>query len=205
LVYSCNSVFAYIGNKITPRGWEDGIAGLKLNKPYNTIGLSFTPMLFPAFADLNDLERAQVGIGQGKLLVTPLGMALLTEIIANRGWLNPPYLVANIKDAAKTYTPEPPEKLMVMNRDDAEFIRRVMVQVVQRGTGRQASLEGIDVAGKTGTAENPKGDPHSWFIGFAPANEPKAVVVVLVENAGFGGTVAAPIAAKILEAVLGIK
>jgi len=74
-----------------------------------------------------------------------------------------------------------------------------MVQVVERGTGRGARIEGVKVAGKTGSAENPIGETHAWFACFAPADNPRILVVVLVENGGLGGRTAAPIAKKILE------
>ena len=77
-----------------------------------------------------------------------------------------------------------------------------MVSVVEQGTGRLAKNKGVKVAGKTGTAENPHGKDHSWFIGFAPAEDPQIAIAIIVENAGAGSVVAAPIAAEIFEKVL---
>jgi peptidoglycan glycosyltransferase len=77
-----------------------------------------------------------------------------------------------------------------------------MVAVVTEGTGKRAALEGVQVAGKTGTAELDQGEPHAWFIGFAPAEDPQVAVAVIVEHGGTGGTVAAPLAAQVLEAAL---
>jgi cell division protein FtsI/penicillin-binding protein 2 len=77
-----------------------------------------------------------------------------------------------------------------------------MVAVVQRGTGTTAQLPGVTVAGKTGTATNPLGAAHSWFVCFAPADNPRIVVAIVVENAGYGATVAAPIAREVLRTAL---
>jgi peptidoglycan glycosyltransferase len=86
----------------------------------------------------------------------------------------------------------------------AQELTQMMTSVVQSGTGTAAQLPGITVAGKTGTAENVPGQPtHAWFISFAPAQNPKVAVAVLVENGGIGGSAAAPIARQIMQAVLG--
>jgi len=79
-----------------------------------------------------------------------------------------------------------------------------MVEAVANGTGTRAALSGVQVAGKTGTAEVADGEPHAWFAGFAPAQDPQVVVAVLVENAGAGGSVAAPIARQVISAALGL-
>ncbi len=79
-----------------------------------------------------------------------------------------------------------------------------MVEVVKSGTGTAAALSGVQVAGKTGTAEVADAEPHAWFVGFAPADDPQVVVAVLVENAGTGGSIAAPIARQVIAAALGL-
>jgi len=79
----------------------------------------------------------------------------------------------------------------------------MMVRVVNRGTGRSAALDQVQVAGKTGTATNASGAPHSWFVGFAPADAPRYVIAILVENGGYGAAVAAPIARRVLAVALG--
>jgi cell division protein FtsI/penicillin-binding protein 2 len=81
-------------------------------------------------------------------------------------------------------------------------VKKMMIAVVQRGTGTSAQLAGVSVAGKTGTATNPVGAPHSWFVCFAPAENPRVVVAVIVENAGYGAAVAAPIARDVLRIAL---
>ncbi|MGL5513800.1 MAG: penicillin-binding transpeptidase domain-containing protein, partial [Sporomusa sp.] len=84
----------------------------------------------------------------------------------------------------------------------ADQVANMMVTVVNEGTGRGAAIRGIKVAGKTGTAENPHGAPHAWFIGFAPADDPQVAIAVIVENSGSGGGVAAPAARQILVQAL---
>jgi peptidoglycan glycosyltransferase len=86
----------------------------------------------------------------------------------------------------------------------ADTMRALMVEVVNNGTGTRAALSGVQVAGKTGTAEVAEGEPHAWFAGFAPAGDPQVVVVALVENAGTGGSVAAPVVREVIAAALGL-
>ena len=86
----------------------------------------------------------------------------------------------------------------VVNQQVAEKVKDLMVDVVRNGTGTKAFINNIEVAGKTGSAENPHGIAHAWFVGFAPAEDPKIAVAVVVENAGSGGTHAGPIAREII-------
>lgn len=158
----------------------------------------------PDFAALGDGDLAQTGIGQGSLLVTPLHMAMLASSFANQGVIMKPYLIDHIQAAdggiLKRSVPE--TWLQPTNREMAAIIRDMMIQVVTDGTGGSAALSRIQVAGKTGTAENPHGDSHAWFIGFAPADNPEVAVAVIVENAGAGGDMAAPIARQIFAKAL---
>ncbi len=84
----------------------------------------------------------------------------------------------------------------------ADEVRSLMIAVVQRGTGTAAALDTAQVAGKTGTATNPAGRSHAWFVAFAPADAPRVALAVVVENAGYGGAVAAPIARRVLAVAL---
>jgi penicillin-binding protein A len=86
--------------------------------------------------------------------------------------------------------------------DTAQEVKNMMIAVVQRGTGTPAQLAGVTVAGKTGTATNPLGAPHSWFVCFAPAQVARVVVAIVVENSGYGAAVAAPIARNVLRVAL---
>ena len=142
-----------------------------------------------------------VSIGQGEVLATPLQIANLCATIANRGWFYTPHVVKSIQggtlDSIYTARRAPHIKREYYN-DVAEGMR----MAVLGGTCRGANLPGIEVAGKTGTAQNPHGKDHSAFMGFAPYNDPKIAVAVYVENAGFGAAYGVPIGSLIMEKYL---
>ncbi len=148
-------------------------------------------------------ELAQMGFGQGAFLMTPLRMALLAATIADGGSEPRPYIVRQVVrqgGGASSYGTA--ELANPISADTAANVKNMMVAVVQRGTGTPAQLPGITVAGKTGTATNPFGASHSWFVCFAPADHPRVVVAIVVENAGYGAEVAAPIAREVLRTAL---
>ncbi len=132
-------------------------------------------------------------IGQGELLVTPLQMAIVAGRLAVGNDLPTPTFVAG----QQRVDPLPP---LDFAPADLAWVRDVLRQVVVRGTGQQAALPDVAVAGKTGTAQNPHGEDHAWFMCFAPAEAPEVAVAVIVENAGHGGSEAAPVARRWLEA-----
>jgi peptidoglycan glycosyltransferase len=154
----------------------------------------------PDFARLSNGDLAQTGIGQGSLLVTPLRMAMLASTFANKGIMMKPYLVQKViaPDGTVLQETKPTAWLSPADSKLASQIADMMVTVVDEGTGSAAAIRGIQVAGKTCTAENPHGESHAWFIGFAPAENPQVAVAVIVENAGSGGKIAAPLARQIL-------
>ena len=158
----------------------------------------------PDFSRLNDGDLAQTGIGQGSLLVTPLRMAMLAATFANKGIMMKPYVVQRVTEPDGTLVKQavPASWLTPADSKLASEVADMMVSVVEEGTGAAAALRGIQVAGKTGTAENPHGNPHAWFIGFAPAENPQVAIAVIVENGGSGGRVAAPLARQILSQAL---
>ena len=142
-----------------------------------------------------------ISIGQGEVLATPLQIANLCATIANRGWFYTPHVVKQIADStidAKYRKKHDPK----IRREYYEDVAKGMRMAVLGGTCRQANLPGIEVAGKTGTAQNPHGKDHSAFIGFAPYTNPKIAVCVYVENAGFGATYGVPIGSLIIEKYL---
>jgi peptidoglycan glycosyltransferase len=135
-------------------------------------------------------------------------MALVAAGVANGGEVPRPRLVSEVQDpAGGTVERFAPETIgTALSPDNAEELKEMMVAVVESGTGTAAQISGIEVAGKTGTAQSAEGaDPHAWFIAFAPADDPEIAVAVLVENGGSvgseatGGAVAAPIARAIIE------
>ncbi len=147
-------------------------------------------------------ELAASGIGQGKVLVTPLNMAVITSGIVNGGSMMEPSLIKEVinKDGEVIERRKPKELSQVLNEDDANYIRHIMGNVVRQGTGTNAKIRGVNVGGKTGTAENSSGKTHAWFVGFAPVEDPAIVtVVVLEESGGNGGKLAAPLAKQTME------
>ena len=146
---------------------------------------------------------AQLGFGQASLLVTPLRMALVAATIAEGGRTPRPFLVRRIAGSQTRLATQPEQLAAPIGGDVAADVRDLMVAVVAHGTGTIAALPGVSVAGKTGTATNPHGPAHSWFVCFAPAAAPRIAVAVIVENAGYGAAVAAPIARDVLRVALG--
>jgi penicillin-binding protein A len=152
------------------------------------------------------VDIGRVGIGQERLLVTPLQMAEVAAAVANDGIRMAPRLGGEIRaaDGRVRDEIEPQEVSRVMRSSTAETLTQMMTDVVNEGTGGAAGLESIQVAGKTGTAEVDSGASNQvWFIGFAPADDPKmAIAVTLERSGGTGGDVAAPIAKTVLQQLL---
>lgn len=148
-----------------------------------------------------------LAIGQGEASVTPVKLAQITAMIANGGMMWRPRLVRETtREGAKVpHGPARPDSLsyrLELNPRDIRLVQEAMEAVVydQRGTGGLAKVEGVHVAGKTGTAQNPHGEDHALFICYAPAEAPEIAIAVLLENAGHGGSEAAPVAQKVLNA-----
>lgn len=163
---------------------------------------------FPAKACGSGIDFGRVAIGQEcHLFVTPLQMAEVASTVANGGVRMKPKLVERVvaKDGRVKERFRPEKAADVMSEQSAQQVGQMMQHVVEEGTGTAARLSGISVAGKTGTAEIPGTTENQvWFIGFAPAGNPKLAVAVTIERTqGEGGTVAAPIAKQVLEAMLG--
>ena len=146
------------------------------------------------------------GIGQGEVGVTPLQMALYAAALATKGEYNEPHVVHAVVRSNPHSTDTVAPSLRMINVSDATWsaVREGMRRVVEEpgGTGGMARVKGIQSGGKTGTAQNPHGPDHAWYIGFAPFDHPKIAIAVLVENAGFGGSIAAPIAGQCIERYL---
>ncbi|MBS1709417.1 MAG: penicillin-binding protein 2 [Armatimonadetes bacterium] len=153
-------------------------------------------------------DTVNMGIGQGELAVSPLQMAEVASLVANRGVNYKPRVVkASVDPVTGKSTPTEQQQLGKVDAPDWfwDRLRSAMVNVVESGTARAAQVPGLTWAGKTGSAENdPRKLTHAWFVGFAPANDPKIAICVLVENAGHGGDVSAPIAKQIVSHYLGL-
>jgi penicillin-binding protein 2 len=225
--YSCNPYFFRATQRIIQQGkaksfFKDAEMGLRIWTKYmNSFGfgnrLDADIAVKGGFIPHVDFYNARYGkhrwayttiysisIGQGEVLVIPLQMANFTAIIANRGYFYSPHFIRGIGQVGNV--PEKyKKKNMTMVRDDFfEPLIEAMRAVVEEpgGTARSAKIPGITVCGKTGTAQNPQGEDHSVFIAFAPMDKPKIAISVYVENAGFGGTWAAPIASLMMEKYL---
>ncbi len=211
LAVSCNTYFAQEGVKL---GWHN------LLNTFEKFGLNQNPHLeipvragtFAAAERRNKSQLAETSFGQGDTLLSPLHMALACAAIANHGTIMKPYLVKEIRkpEGQVVRVTESTPWLTATTPEIAGLITQGMVGAVDWGTGSGASLRGIKVAGKTGTAEtkntqDPTSAPHAWFVGFAPADNPQVVVAVIVEKGGSGSKVAAPIARDVMAAALSGK
>jgi peptidoglycan glycosyltransferase len=151
--------------------------------------LQITPGELPTPTGQDPYALAQMAIGQGELLVTPTHLVMIVATIANRGVMMKPRL--NFSDSPQALVRSVPQEI-------AAEVARMMRDVVVSGTGRGINMPDLTVAGKTGTAENSKGASHSWFIGFAPYENPQVAFSVLVEHGGYGSQTAVPIARRLL-------
>jgi peptidoglycan glycosyltransferase len=174
------------------------------------LGLQQATSVFPA--KLDAAQTAQSAIGQYDVRVTPLQMAEVAAAIGNGGRLMRPYLVSELRgpDLKRISHTDPVELGRPVSGDVAAQLTTMMESVVQNGTGTKAQIEGVTVAGKTGTAEHGAGAaPHAWFVGFAPAGAPKVAVAVIVEDGGgelgTGGAVAAPVARRVMQTALEVQ
>lgn len=147
-------------------------------------------------------DQLSLGVGQGFVAVSPLQMALVAAQIGNGGYKIQPHLVSAIRenDGTMLLTNAQKEKIDWVGSNEIDIVKDGMRRVVTDGSGRYyADLDSIRVAGKTGTAQNPHGKDHGWFISFAPVDNPKIALAVLVENGGYGSISAAPIASLLIE------
>ncbi len=200
---SCNSSYANIGMNLDRESLSKTMDSLLFNAelPWDYI---YSKSSSPINQDISDYDMLQASIGQGKLLVTPLHLNMITCAIANNGVLMKPHLVDSIEDATgnniKTYKPE--EYGRLMTEEESAVLREMMIEVVNSGTGTRLKGYGYTAGGKTGSAEynSNKEDSHAWFTGFAPAENPEIAVTVIIEGAGSGGDYAVPMARRVFDA-----
>jgi len=198
---SSNVDFAHIALEIGVDRWFDAATKWRLGDtiPFD---IPTESARLPSRAEMTPGILAQLGFGQADLLVSPLQMALIGATIAAGGTMPRPILVREIDTTGhRVLTPHQPLAQPVSPETAAE-VTLLMQAVVRRGTGTAAALPRTAVAGKTGTATNPAGRAHAWFVAFAPADAPRVAVAVVVENAGYGGSIAAPIARDVLRVAL---
>jgi peptidoglycan glycosyltransferase len=205
---SCNTAFAYIGNDLG----DDALREQAERFGYNSQPLPEMNAATSVFPDeLDEPQTALAAIGQFDVRATPLEIAMTSAAVANRGVLMRPYLVEEIlgPDLAVIDQTQPSELSQAVSAETARDLTAMMVDVVENGTGGNAAIPGVPVAGKTGTAQSASDrPPYAWFTSFAPADDPRVAVAVVIEEAGdntdiSGGRLAAPVARAVMEAVLG--
>ena len=202
LTISCNTAFAELGialgeDKVREVAERFGIDGEKRQIPLDVAGSDIGEIT-------NDAELGVSSIGQQDVRLTPLQAAMIASAVANDGNLMTPYMVDQVRapDLSVIDRTEPEVLSEAVSGDVAAGLTEMMLSVVENGSGRAARIDGVQVAGKTGTAENAGAD-HNWFVGFAPADDPKIAVAVFVANGGgTGGEISAPIARDVMAAYL---
>jgi len=199
---SCNTSLANMGSKINMESFRKLCDTFLFNSELPT-NLVYNPSSFVISGSSNINEMPQTAIGQGKTQITPFHSGLITSAIANGGVLMKPYLVDHIENingtVIKKYNPEIYKTLMTP--EEAGILTEYMTEAVETGTADALHGKKYTAAGKTGTAEHQEGKkPHSWFIGFAPAEKPEIAVSIIVEHSGTGSAYAVPIASKIFDA-----
>ena len=208
LKLSCNVPFAQLGIALGQDAIARQAEAFGFGEAF-AIPLKSTPSTYPK--DMDDAQTGLTAFGQFDVRVSPLQMAMVSAAIANAGIEMKPYLVEQIFTSNLTVLEEgtPKEFGRSITTSTAERLKTMMIAAVSSGVSSNARIPGIKVAGKTGTAENGVGDPYTlWFTGFAPADNPQVAVAVVIEDgggmgqSGRGNTLAAPIAKKVMEAVL---
>ena len=198
---SCNVTFATLALRLGARGLSSACERFGIGAELTAPEISMAAAHVPELKNLSDGELAQIGIGQGALLVTPLQMALVADAFANGGRVMQPYVVDAVltKDGMPLYEASPTTWRTATTVERAAVIDGYMADVVAAGTGTAADVAGVRVTGKTGTAENASGTDHAWFIGSAERGGQKIVMAVIVEEGGFGGRAAAGIARAVIQ------
>jgi penicillin-binding protein A len=208
LKVSCNTAFANLGMDVG----EDKLREQAQLFGFDRRHLDDLGGVASQFPDkLNEAQLALSSIGQYDVAASPLQMAMVAAAIANDGVLMDPYVVSTVRsqDLKPIETHKASELSTAMTPKNAKELQQMMSEVVSEGTGRNAQIPGVEVAGKTGTAQSdPKRKPFAWFTSFAPVHDPAIAVAVIVEDANIprsdiaGGRLAAPIAREVMEAAL---
>lgn len=199
---SCNGAFSSLGLGLNLGAFRDTAKSLLFNSPLPVTGLPYKQSSFQMGPGADTWEILQTSIGQGTTQVTPMHNAMITAAIANGGTLMKPYFLNSVETAGgeeiKKFMPASYGSLMTAG--EAEGLTELMRTVVTEGTGSAVRTDAYTVAAKTGSAEFETGkETHAWFTGFAPVENPKLVVTVLVEEGGSGGKAAAPIARQLFD------
>ncbi len=197
---SSNVMFATYGVKVGEKKLKDVASRFGIGEAID-FDIRTSKSLFNYDNAMSQTDLAACGIGQGKLLVTPLNMALVASAIANDGVIMKPYIVEKALYAGgrQAYVAKPQVWKTAVSAYTASIIEEYMIECVNSGTGTGAKISGVTVAGKTGTAENEKeGKEHAWFVCYAPAEDPEIVICVMQEYRGRTGSSCAPIAKELI-------
>ncbi len=212
--WSCNTAFAQLGLKLGPERFAEYARrfGLRYAEEQNVApDLRDIPADVGTIAGSAGFLQRQVALadtayGQGEAQVTPLDMAQVAAVIANDGRLMRPHLVQEARVGQQVLYAAQPEVLrQVISPQAAQQLRSIMQTSVEIGYANPVALPGVTIGAKTGTAEAPGGDPHSWFIALAPVEQPHFAIAVIVERGGEGSRSALPIARLVLAAALGVQ
>ena len=200
---SCNTSFANMGLTLDRGKCEDSLKTLLFNSEL-PLNMNYSRSRIDVNEETSDSDMMQASIGQGTTAMTPMHLNMITCAIANQGTLMKPYVVDRVENSAgnvmKTFSPSTYRK--IMTEEEAAILTDLMAGVVTEGTASRLNGLSYTAAGKTGSAEygTVKGDSHAWFTGFAPVEDPKICVTIIIEGAGAGGDYAVPIAKRIFDA-----
>lgn len=203
LMNSLNTYFASKVNEIGKESYKKVAEDYMFNKNYK-FDVEKVNSKIP-FKDLNQVDMAMTGFGYGKTEVTPLHMAMIASTIANNGKMMQPRLVKNVVDKDGKVLKESKSEVLsdVTSVEITNTIRDCMVDVVNQGTARSAYLQSVQIAGKSGTVDKEDGGLDVWFIGFAPAYDPKLAFAIVIEDSNLmSGEVATPIGGQLIDSIV---
>lgn len=202
--FSVNAIFAQVGIDV---GWGnllDTASALGFGSALDFVLETAPTYVLPPGTEASEVLLATTAFGQGELQATPLQMAMVAATVANGGVQHAPRLgLAAYEGDRRVEDINQTGERRVIPESVANEVREMMVAVIEEGQAAGVRIDGMRVAGKTGTAESGTGTSHAWFIGFAPADDPQIAVAVVVEDGGRGGEVASPIAGAVIRAYLG--
>jgi peptidoglycan glycosyltransferase len=214
LEISCNTAFLNLADEVGKDGMQQMFQDFgftdSLEVPMTTSIGAYPGLIGGEDDDDSDARIALSGIGQGSVRMTPLQVAMISAAIANDGDLMEPYLIQSVRDSDLELVSQtkPSRYKSPFSSSTADALTEMMEAVVNNGSGKGAQIQGVAVAGKTGTAQDEPRSPSLWFTSFAPADDPQVAVAVVLENEGqstnetTGGALASPIAAQIMQAAI---
>ncbi|HEY5561873.1 MAG TPA: penicillin-binding transpeptidase domain-containing protein [Clostridiaceae bacterium] len=208
-IHSSNVVFGGLGEELGNTKLKTEAEKFYFNANIPSDGVTIENSMFPKLAKNEIGNIAQSAIGQSTVLATPMEMALVAATIANGGVMMEPYLVKEVtkSDGTKIKAIEGKPIGTIISPSNSSIMKDLMLGVVKEGTGTNANVPGIEICGKTGTADHKEGGgnlaPHAWFVGFAPYASPTIALAIIVEDGGQGGIIAANIASGLIKEYLG--